>query len=131
MVRKAVSNFLLIFFSIASLCLPMGNLTMMQNIPEMYSHCKSTEDKDMGPLDFITDHLLNIDALFDNHDKGDEQKPHKPIQLETHCQPFVFVISTIILSIEPFYPSLIKHNFQYENYYKLGFLSEVFRPPIA
>ena len=49
---------------------------MLNEIPEMYHHCKSTEDKDMTPLDFITDHLVNIDGLFDKHENGDEQKPH-------------------------------------------------------
>lgn len=33
----------------------------------------------MTPIDFITDHLINIDGAFDSHDHGDEQKPHTPI----------------------------------------------------
>ena len=44
----------------------------------MYAHCKTTEDKDLSVLDFISDHLINIDGLFDAHNNGDHQKPHKP-----------------------------------------------------
>ena len=46
----------------------MGDFSMLNELPEMYSHCKATEDKDMTPLDFITDHLVNIDGLFDKHE---------------------------------------------------------------
>ena len=56
----------------------MGDFSMLNELPEMYSHCKATEDKDMTPLDFITDHLVNIDGLFDKHENGDKQKPHSP-----------------------------------------------------
>ena len=40
----------------------------------------------MTAFDFITDHLLNIDCLFDAHNKDDEQKPHQPYPL--HQQTF-------------------------------------------
>ena len=53
----------------------------------MYKHCKSTEDKDMTPLDFITDHLINIDGIFDKHDNEDEQKPQELRLNKRYTQP--------------------------------------------
>ena len=72
---------------------------MLNEIPEMYHHCKSTEDKDMTPLDFITDHLVNIDGLFDKHENGDEQKPHTPIQNVHHGQTTISFITYYEFSI--------------------------------
>jgi hypothetical protein len=73
--KKVVNIFILAFYSFGTFCLLLGNFSMLQEIPEMYHHCKSTEDKDMTLLDFITGHLINIDGLFDKHEYRDEQKP--------------------------------------------------------
>jgi hypothetical protein len=62
----------------------MGNFSVIGDLPKMYEHCKTTEDKDMTALDFVTDHLINIDSLFDKHKNGDGQKPHKSIDLTIH-----------------------------------------------
>ena len=66
----------------------------------MYQHCKATEDKDMTPLDFITDHLINIDGIFDKHDNGDEQKPHTPIQLHRTLAQTIFVMQQFKVSLK-------------------------------
>ena len=96
----------------------------------MYQHCKTTEDPDMSPIDFITDHLINIDGLFDKHEKGDEQKPHLPMTVR-HTN-----------SIINYFIIFIRHDFALEqngewnfenkkegNYYS-DYNSKVFKPPM-
>ena len=99
----------------------------------MYQNCKETEDKDMTPLDFVTDHLINIDSLFDKHDNGDEQKPHKSNDYTLHHSTNQFfqemkniefksnkiVISNTVL-IPDFKNTIYSHNP----------ISSIFRPPI-
>lgn len=68
---------LVIYYTFGTILLPMSDFSIIANLPTMYANCKATEDKDMTALDFITDHLINIDSLFDKHNHGDEQKPHK------------------------------------------------------
>lgn len=69
----------------------MGDFSLLKSIPEMYKHCKDTEDKDMSAIDFITDHLLNIDSIFDKHDNGDEQKPHQNHPNQYHGQTILYI----------------------------------------
>ncbi len=98
----------------------------------MYSHCRAQEDKDLTPFDFVTDHLLNFDGMFDKHDKGDEQKPHTPLQTQNHSQitlfqfisPFNFKTTTF-QNIEP--KEII---YSSENLLASNFTSKVFHPPI-
>ena len=71
---------LLFYYTLGTLCLPMGDFSILPSLPKMYQHCKATEDRDMTPLDFVTDHLINIDGIFDSHENGDDQKPHQPFQ---------------------------------------------------
>lgn len=102
----------------------------MADLPRMYQHCKATEDKDMTPFDFVTDHLLNIDGLFDKHDNGDTQKPHTPFQFHrTTMQTFV-VAPQIKVSIRK--PNAGDHAIPLhaESVYTSGYSSSVFRPPI-
>ena len=111
----------------------MGDFSAIGDLPKMYEHCKVTEDKDMTPLDFVTDHLINIDSLFDKHENGDEQKPHKRIDLTIHhvtntifqeinnlaFKPVKIIISTTVL-IPDYVTSIYSHNP----------IFSIFRPPI-
>jgi hypothetical protein len=103
----------------------------MQDLPEMYRHCKSTEDKDMTLIDFVTDHLVNIDGIFDQHDKGDEQKPHESKPLEHQVQTNTLLISYLVFSIKITLANQIKSAIPSNNFLPSDYVSEIFRPPIA
>jgi hypothetical protein len=129
--KKTVNIFLLAFYSFGTFCLPLGDFSVLQDIPEMYRHCKATEDKDMTPLDFITDHLVNIDGLFDKHDKGDEQKPHTPIQFRHSQIQTTFLVNQFEFSVSKPMPSKNKLPVYSEVFYFSGYISKIFRPPIV
>ncbi|MEP6796142.1 MAG: hypothetical protein ABJB16_17570 [Saprospiraceae bacterium] len=96
----------------------------------MYQHCKATEDKDMTPFDFVTDHLLNIDGLFDKHDGGDQQKPHAPFQVHHRTMQTFVVTPQNKVSVRN--PNSGDHTipFYSENMSPGGYSTLVFRPPI-
>lgn len=125
--------FILFYYSLGTIFLPMSDFSTLQDIPKMYQSCKEHEHHDMSPLDFITDHLINIDGVFDKHDNGDEQKPHIPFHFH-HNQ-------TVTLYFQEF------RNFEFNNYkpvleskivtfsykksiYIFNPINSVFRPPI-
>ncbi len=128
---KRISVILIcLYYLFGNLCLPGGDFSFLVDIPPMYKHCKATEDKDITFFDFITDHLINFDELFDSHNNGDEQKPHQPPAktVNSFQQPVFY--ATNILSNNPEFKTLkinyyfleSKHIFDYKNF--------VFRPPI-
>ena len=97
----------------------------------MYQHCKATEDKDMTPVDFITDHLLNIDGLFDKHENGDPQKPHHPIQNNHYGQTIFSLTAAFIITVSPLHPDEIKTIIRSDNALLPDYSSTLLRPPIA
>jgi len=109
----------------------MGDFSMLKEIPEMYRHCKATEDKDMTPLDFITDHLINIDGLFDKHENGDAQKPHTPPQTQHQGQTTISFITYFSFSVIPFHPLKAKPAIPADNFSTSDYISNIFRPPIV
>jgi len=83
------------YFLWGQIILPQGNFGLLPQLHSMYQHCRETEDKDMTPLDFVTDHLICLDGLFDSHANGDEQKPHRKVISEIQFQPVFISIPAI------------------------------------
>jgi hypothetical protein len=98
-------------------------------LPDMYRHCKATEDGDMGPIDFLTDHLINFDGTFDKHANGDQQKPHQS-NLTFRASPIVslLVYHPEIIIITPFSQNPVRTLFC-ESLYAFNYTSSVFHPP--
>ena len=63
----------------------MGDFSTLVHLPDMYSHCKETEDPDLNLADFVGEHLMNLDMIFEAHpsEEEDDDKPHQAV-------PFVF-----------------------------------------
>lgn len=124
---------LLFYYTLGTLCLPMGDFSILPSLPKMYHHCKTTEDCDMTPLDFVTDHLINIDGLFDGHDGGDDQKPHQPFHFHNvTLQLFIPIINSFTIisdnSILFQKKSIITTQ---ETIFTSDYFSRKFRPPIS
>lgn len=128
-----LTNLLFTFYSFGTIFFPMSDFSVIGNLPKMYAHCKATEDKDMTPLDFVTDHLINIDSLFDKHDKGDEQKPHKNNDFTFHHSTTCFFqeVNTIAFNNIKLLISSTVLIPDYENsLYFHNLIFSIFRPPI-
>ncbi len=119
------------YFLLGFLLLEQSDFSILQDLPSMYQHCKTAEDKDLTPLDFITDHLLNFDCLFDQHDNGDPQKPHVPPQFNHQSYQNIFVLKEVIIQSSE--PVLLAKNlvFYSDNKLPQKFISSIFRPPIC
>ena len=90
--RKLCCILLLFCFLVSEVCLPEGDFSLLAQLPALYRNCKATEDPDMNWIDFITDHLINIDCIFDKHLPGDDQKPHQPFQFH-NLQQVTYLVS--------------------------------------
>ncbi|MCX6198978.1 MAG: hypothetical protein NTY88_07120 [Bacteroidetes bacterium] len=85
----------------------------------------------MTVFDFVTDHLVDVDFIFDQHENEDEQKPHTPIQFQHLQLQTFFWQPTIALSLAK--PAVIKTS-QASFPRRLipsEYISKIFRPPIV
>jgi hypothetical protein len=127
--RKAVTTFLLLFYSFGIFCLPMADFSMLGELPDMYRNCKAMEDKDMTPFDFVTDHLINIDGLFDKHPNGDKQKPHQNSQSGHHEQNPVYFLTYCSYLDQHLYPIVAELSMDAVMLTPVNFISDIFHPP--
>jgi hypothetical protein len=128
---KVFLSFFLLYWALGMLIFPGGDFSALKDLPQQYEYCRETEDKDMTFLDFITDHLVNFDGLFDKHEEGDEQKPHKPVQYNQYNS--VSYISQYYKDIQvskPVYTEIkILFAATFSNQYSFQFLPAIFHPP--
>lgn len=131
---KFALGIFLVYWVGGMLLLPNMDFSALQDFSGQNRHCKETEDKDMTVLYFITDHLINIDSIFDKHPNGDEQKLQKSFHYTQNSSILNYTnisrFSTVI--IKPF-PALIINPFGLllSSPYMFNFFSSIFRPPIS
>ncbi|MGX7666014.1 hypothetical protein [Flavobacterium pedocola] len=131
--KRLIVTALLFYYALGTFVLPMSDFSMVTKLPQMYANCKATEDCDMDTIDFVTDHLLNFDGLFDEHGQDDDQKPHQPFQNQTITfqlfAPVAFEF-TLPKNNIPYIPKnkipIISKNIVTDN-----FTSRKLRPPIV
>jgi hypothetical protein len=123
----------LCYWGFGMLLLPMGDFSAIKDLPGQYKYCKENEDKDMTLIDFITDHLINIDGLFDKHDNGDKQKSHSPAHYAYHNAPIANVINLKIILVESpiFFEVKSIFNYEKDNNYSYNYSTPIFRPPLV
>jgi len=131
MIKQLTVILLLTYYLLGTFCLPRGDFSAIMDLPEMYRHCKANEDKDMTPLDFITDHLVNVDGLFDKHNNGDEQKPHSPVQCHCMHDQVTFLIQSfrVLFTVPVLFKNIIP--ISKGCFYSSDYIAFVFRPPVV
>ncbi len=123
------------YFLLGQMLLPNGDFAVLPNLPAMYAHCQANEDKDLTVFDFITDHLINIDGVFDAHDNGDEQKPHIPFNFTHLTLGFLLISERFDPQIMRFTGSLILGDtytlpVSKQCFYQGNYGASIFHPPI-
>lgn len=117
---------------LGSILLPFGDFSATDHIANMYKHCKETEDKDMTIVDFVTDHLVNIDGLFDEHSHGDDQKPHH-FPNQQHLSHVVFFFTSpsfdVPMARPVYFISKAKKYALVHSLYSFSFYNKIFHPP--
>lgn len=108
---------------------------MIQDLPKMYQHCKETEDANLTIVDFFTDHLIDLDYIFEEKHQNNSEKPH-----QSHTQhQNNFSVQIITPTLHTFIPEQRqvyfivkqKYNSSYQINYSYSFKNAIFHPPIA
>jgi hypothetical protein len=122
-----------IYFLAGNILLPQGDFTALTQLPQMYQHCKTTEDPDMDILDFVTEHLLNLDNIFiDTEDADDHELPHNPIPFHTTAaSTFYFIQEQEIIFFETAPTIVFNQSLYHSPYFSRLSTHKIFQPPRA
>ncbi len=135
--KLVIISFWLFIYSFGIVCLPLGDFSLLKDLPAMYQHCKATEDPGLGVLEFLVEHVSGVGQIMEgieheNELDEDGDKPHAPI----YPTPTV----TYIYYTTPFFtapkaskilPICNEFPIYKKAIYTLAINTSVFRPPIA
>lgn len=132
MVNTLTRIFLAILFLTSSSILPMGDFSLMQELPAMYhNYTRLTTDVDAGVIDFIGDYLLGGKEIFNHNknDKTDSSAGGVNFHNQANPLPFIFLKS---LESKACVSELRKqvNTIQIPSI-STAFQSNLFRPPIS
>lgn len=132
MLKRIACCCLASLFLTAGLVLPLGDFSLLRDIPKMYqNYTKITSAEEMGVIDFIGDYLLHGKDLFghNEHDKApvkgcDVQFQHQASQLNiifSH-KPITLLNTHVVVLVHPVFVP---------NFYSSNYRNKLFRPPLA
>ncbi|MEZ5016074.1 MAG: hypothetical protein R2800_03425 [Flavipsychrobacter sp.] len=134
--QKVIVLFLMMLLSIGYIAQPTMDMRSVY-LCKMYEHC-SIEDPDITPLDFVFEHLLNleeIEQLFEGDEEEEEgELPHQPFQITQSSSQYVVAIPrTLQVSLLPFIEitDRVDYPANKNNFYHYNYNTDIFRPPIV
>jgi len=132
MVRKGIVLLMCSFFLLGSTILPLGDFSLIRDIPAMYAnYTKVADPAEIDPIDFIGDYLLQGKEIFGNNPKDKTPANNNSLQFQHQANALniVFLQTPITLFIAP--ESEIAHPLFRANFRTSDFRDELFRPPLG
>ncbi|HEY9004137.1 MAG TPA: hypothetical protein VIM89_22450 [Mucilaginibacter sp.] len=131
MAKKTLAYFIGIYFLAGSLVLPLGDFSLIRDLPQMYrAYERLATPDDRSIIDFIGDYLLGGKAIF-GHNKNDLPETGKSAVQFQHAAGFCTIVSihsqtitTIVADAIISHPDIITPVNTSE------FHNELFRPPL-
>ncbi len=133
-VRKPATIFLFAFYLAGVVLFPMGDFSCMKELPDMYRHCRDTEDPDLNVFEFLTEHVSAIGQLLegaDHDDAEEDDKPHVPVAYHSQLQVSYTVQRFVAKLDKPVIPIPRVFAPATEQVYISSYIASIFRPPIA
>jgi hypothetical protein len=115
-----------------------GGYMQFCNMEEQYEQC-SREDHDITPLDFVFEHLLNLESIVNllegEHEYVGDDQPHLPFQ-NLEVAPSVFLALPVshnfyLKNNVLFEPAGVTYSQPPNDKRLSNFFADIFRPPIA
>ncbi|MBS1500862.1 MAG: hypothetical protein JST32_02285 [Bacteroidetes bacterium] len=132
MIKRLTALFLAFLFLGGSVILPLGDFSLMRDLPAMYrSYTRIASPDEQGIIDFVGDYLLHgRDLLGHNrHDKSESSA--NGIQFQHTSNHSNIVVATIQV-FKPVHAAANRVASPYRKHsMSPGYLSGVFRPPVA
>ena len=131
MFTRITATLLACLFLTGSTLLPLGDFSLLRDLPGMYKTYTTVVKEEPDVLDFIGDYLLHGKELF-GHNKQDAS-PHNESGLQFQHQASSLNVLVYRLGFEPHHlPTVLKtYPLKRENIHTSDYQNELFRPPLV
>jgi hypothetical protein len=125
-----------LFYLLGTLTLPFADFSVIKDLPEMFRHCKATEDHDLNIFEFFTEHVSGLGQLVEGTEHEDEEeedgdKPHAPLQFHFEQQQIICINHYVKMPVVKPAPEIKSRVVLVNGVYISTYIANIFRPPIA
>ncbi|MFI5157346.1 MAG: hypothetical protein ACHQF4_00685 [Sphingobacteriales bacterium] len=132
MIKRLGTLWMALYFLVGGMVLPLGDFSLMRDIPHMYHNYKKiVSDDDAGIIDFIGDYLLHGKEIFDNNTHDKPQTATTNVQFPHPVNPLIVVLFHTHFHTLNLPQLLQKHKAYFKTVAVIGFKKSLFRPPLA
>ena len=134
--KSLFSLSILTYYLLGTLCLPLGDFATLPDLPQMFHHCRATEDADLSVSEFFLEHLSGLGGLIEGIEHEEEEdepddRPHAPFQFHFQYQVIAYTVSHLPVLIAKPFPLKTLTAPVCNDLYLASYISSLFRPPIA
>ena len=132
MLKRITCGFLICLFLTGSIILPLGDFSLIRDIPKMYqNYAKVTSADEIGVIDFIGDYLLYGKQIFGHNEHAKIPAKGNEVQFQHQASPLniIFLQGAITLLITSV--AIIKYKAPTHLFYTGDYRARLFRPPLA
>lgn len=120
------------FFLAGSVLLPLGDFSLMRDIPGMYrNYTRITTTDEVGVLDFIGDYLLHGKEIFGHNEHDKSQSSTNNVQFQHQANPLIVILLLYRWCAAAVPENSKKQLFFYKQVATSVYNNKLFRPPLA
>jgi len=132
MIKRLITLGMAFYFLVGGMVLPLGDFSLMRDIPGMYHNYKKiVTDDDAGVVDFIGDYLLHGKEIIDHNSHDKPQTATNSVQFQHPVNPLMAVLFHMCFNAINASQSLQKQTTCFKAAATTGFKNSLFRPPLA
>jgi hypothetical protein len=132
MLKRILSWFMACLFLGSSILLPLGDFSLMRDIPQMYhNYTRIASDEEVGMVDFIGDYLMHGKDIFGHNEHDKVPAKGCDVQFQHQASPLNVLFSHSPLKVLVAPVAILTHSSFISNFTTSDYRDELFRPPLA
>jgi hypothetical protein len=132
MFKVVICFYLASVFLISGVILPLGDFSLLRDIPEMYhNYSKVTSVEELGAIDFIGDYLLHGKDIFGHNEHDKIPAKGCDVQFQHQASPPNVVFNQFPRAILITSETVLAHPLFRPDFYSSDYRNTLFRPPHA
>jgi len=132
MSKRITCGFLALLFLAGSIMLPLGDFSLLRDIPKMYqNYSKITSADEMGVIDFIGDYLLHGKQIFGHNEHDKVPAKGNEVQFQHQATPLNIVFLRNKVTLLTTSIVMTTHPAHIQVFYTGNYRTRLFRPPLA
>ena len=131
MKRSVIAGILVLFFLAGSSILPLGDFSLMNDLPSMYKDYCKVRVGDPDVLDFIGDYLMGGKDILGHNREDKPVKSSSPIHYQHQASMSLFYSVQFSEFPAKTQPDIIEHIIQKQLFHTSDYQGKLLRPPLV